>query len=103
MKLTIDGQEYDFDPDSLTNKDAAAIEKATGSTFNAWIDALNSGSITALTALVWTIQKRTNPALRIDDVEFRLADVAPEEETDEVPLPDATGSASDTSESLPSS
>lgn len=100
-KVTVDGAEYDFDFDSITNKEATAIEIALGVSFKRWGELLQEGYMSATTALVWTIQKRTDPALRFDAVEFKIVDL--DFGDDPAPLPQGTNSDADTSESSPTS
>lgn len=94
MKLTVNGESHDFDPASITNREAMAIEKVTGMTFGQWSDALKERSVLAMTAMVWVVQRRSQPALRFSDVDFALGaltvatdDVA---ETEQVPGVDPT-------------
>lgn len=54
----------------ITNKEAMAIERATGLDFGEWQDKVDSGSVLAQTALVWVIRRRDDPTLRFDDVEY---------------------------------
>jgi hypothetical protein len=74
---------YDYEPGSMTNSEAMAIEKVMGKTFDQWMKDLTAGSMYATTALVWHLQRRENPGLRFDDVTFTLGDfdIVPDEET----------------------
>jgi hypothetical protein len=42
----------------------------------------------AMTALVWLLQRKDNPGLRISDVHFKMGDIKPIKEDDEVEDPD---------------
>lgn len=92
MKLSVEGCEYDYDPASLTNKEAMAIEGALGVTFKQWSEQLTAGSVSALTALVWTVQKRDEPALRFDAVDFAFAELEIEDEAPDPTPPEESGS-----------
>ena len=69
MRIEIRGDSFEIDPQKLTFGEAARIESATGLTFSKWGEQLQAGSVTALRALVWTLMRRTQPELRIDDVD----------------------------------
>lgn len=80
MKLTIDGKAYEYDPDTLLNTEMMALEAAVGVTFQQWGEQLQQGSATALTGLVWLVERREQPALRFSDVVFKVASLEIEEE-----------------------
>lgn len=76
-------QEWRFDMSRLMVAELDAIEKVTGlSGLIAFNEALNNWSASALRALIWIIQKRANPPLRYEAVDFAIADIniTPEEE-----------------------
>ena len=75
MKLTIDGEVFEFDASRMTNVEGMAIEKATGLLYAEWAEALSKGSMMAQTALVWVIKKRQEPTLRFDDVVFTTVEI----------------------------
>jgi len=78
----VDGKTYEFDQDRLTNVECMAVEKATGMTTGEWQEALNAGSMLAITALVWLIRKREEPTTKFDEVEFAISslEIAQDEE-----------------------
>jgi len=78
MKITVNGTQYEFDQNSLTNREAMAIEKVTGWTFTEWAAKMGDGSAVALTAMIWTIQRREDPKVKFDEVEFSYADLEAE-------------------------
>lgn len=91
MRLTIDGEVYDFDPGKLTNVEGMAIETVTGLMFSEWAEALQKGSMTAQTALVWVVKKRQNPTLRFSEVEFSMDSIEVEQdEADPKDVPSTT-------------
>lgn len=73
MKLTVEDRVYELDRDSLTNVELMAIEDVTGLPFQRWIEALDGGSLKAITALVWIMRVREEPGLVFADVVFRAA------------------------------
>ena len=75
MLITVDGTQYEFDQDKFMLSEATAIEKVCGCTFQEWGERLQKGSMEAIQALVWIVQKRVNPELRFKDVDFPLASI----------------------------
>lgn len=75
MLLRIGDETIDADPDLILNTEAIAVEKATGLTFADWMDGLDAGDTTAITALVWIGRRRVDPKVRFGDVQYpvRLA------------------------------
>lgn len=85
MNITIAGVKYEFDSEKLMLSEARSIEKVCGCTFQEWSERLQSGSMEALAALVWIVQKRENPELRFSEVDFEIGSVEiDEDEVDEV-------------------
>jgi hypothetical protein len=74
-KIQVADVTYDFDPADLTNDEGIAVEKVMNCTFDQWNTKLAEGSMQAMTALVWLLQRRDNPALRYSDVHFKMGDV----------------------------
>jgi hypothetical protein len=72
--ITVGGDSYEFDFENPSNREVMAIERVSGQTLLEWLNALQAGSVTALTQIVWVCQKRTNPQLKLADVEFRVGD-----------------------------
>ena len=92
MKLTIGETVYDFDVDSITNREAMLLEDQLGLTFQEFTELLQRGSMKALTGLAWLAMRRTDPEAPFDAVDFKLADIE-----DEAPLAEGAGnSATDT-------
>jgi hypothetical protein len=56
------------------------IEKVTGGTFGDWSTLLEKGSMLALTAMVWIIQRRDNPQLKFSEVNFEIGSLEIEDE-----------------------
>jgi hypothetical protein len=88
MKISVDGNTYDFDAESMRNDEAMLIEKQCGVTFKQWGELLEQGSVLAMTALVWIIQRRENPALLFEEVRFEFSSLEVEEAPVVVPPPE---------------
>jgi hypothetical protein len=96
MKITVSGIAYEYDSSKLMLSEARAIEKVCGCTFQEWSERLQTGSMEALAALIWLVQKRDNPELRFSDVDFEINSVEIEEDEEpeaghpQVPLEEVT-------------
>jgi hypothetical protein len=73
IRLKVDGTEYEYDLDKMLNVEAIAIERATGMTYPQFGAQFYTGSVLAITALIWVIRKRQDPKLRFDEVVFEVA------------------------------
>jgi hypothetical protein len=85
VKITIEGQVYEFDPAQVRNRALVDVERETGMMGDEWQVALTRGSMVALTALVWlTLRQNGQPDLKFDEVDFdpKTLDV---DDTDEEP------------------
>lgn len=91
MKLTVDGEAFEFDAARMTNVEGMAIERVTGMLFVEWTKALEAGSMLAQTALVWVIKKRREPSLRFDDVTFEMASIEIEDDEESDPKGEPAG------------
>lgn len=78
--------EWEFDPMRLLSPEAMQIEKMTGLSYVGWIEAVQSGSMTAVHALLFVLMKRRRPGIKPDEVQFSLAEIdfVPDEDEDEV-------------------
>lgn len=72
LRIRLDGREYDGHIDHLDIEEAEAIEQVTGLSFGDWQDAMRSRSARALRAFIWVLRRRDEPALRYNDVRFRM-------------------------------
>jgi hypothetical protein len=95
VKLTIDGEVYDFDMTRITNVEGMAIEKVTGKTYVEWAEAMQAGSMLAVTALVWIVRKRQEPTLQFEQVEFSQISMEDEEAVSPLEDPVFTGADSE--------
>lgn len=88
MKISIDGEEYDYDTGKLLNTEAIALQKATGMRPPEFGKALEAGDAIAITGLVWLLWMRNGKRVNFDTVEFDLASI--EMESDEGEADEAT-------------
>ena len=111
--LVIGDEKHLVDPGKLLLSEIVAAEKATGLTWpQVWVG-VNQGQAQAIQAVVWLMRKRSNPRLRLSEVEFALGDYrmkdpdfdpeywVPDGDDDELPGDDtteATAAAPDTPE-----
>lgn len=86
MKIIINDETYDFDPQSMTNIEAMALERAVGMTMGEWQKALQDGSTTALTGIVWLAMRRRDPGVKFSDVTFAFGALRVEDDEDEAPV-----------------
>lgn len=85
MKMTVHvgDQAYLFDEDEIENTDLMDIEDVTGLATVDWQDALTRGSGRAITALIWILQRKTDPSLAFRDVKFKLSEISMDIETED--------------------
>ena len=84
-RVRVGDDEYEFDFANPSIRDAREIEKQFQGTFSEWAAAVRSGSMMALTCLVYVLEKKAGHAVRFDDIDFRIGDleIIPEEQPDE--------------------
>lgn len=68
-------EEILFDPDKLLLSEVLAIEKAAQLTWPQVMAGLNIGAASAFQACIWVMRKRSNPKLKLSDVEFSWGDL----------------------------
>lgn len=88
MKISIDGDEFEYDTGKLLNTEAIALQKATGMRPPEFGKALEAGDAIAITGLVWLLWMRNGKRVKFDTVEFDLASI--EIEDDEADADEAT-------------
>lgn len=77
--LVLGDNRFDYDINAWTNKDAMAIESATGSKWGEWLDSLSTTNVLSMTALVWMVRRKNGESeLRFNDVEFSMLTIAVE-------------------------
>lgn len=91
MKITIDGQVYDYDPARMLNTEAIGLQKVTGMRMAEWTTALQEGDAFALTGLVWLLWRRNGREVSFDDVEFDIGalDLEDDEKPEDPNVPTA--------------
>jgi len=94
MRITVQGVKYEFDPAHIRNDEAMALERALGCSFREWAQALADGSASAMTGLVWLLQRRETPGLKFGDVIFDMGEITVEDDAAEAPDPTQTSAAS---------
>jgi hypothetical protein len=72
--IKIGDEEIWFDHEKILNVEAIAIEKAAGLIWTEVLMGLAQGRISAVSAIVWVIRKRTDPMLKFADVVFNVGD-----------------------------
>lgn len=77
-------QRYQFDMNSIPNIDAEAIERVTDWTLGEWQQKIQKGSVLALRALLWVLQRRVHQTLKFTSVTFSTDQVTAEPEPDEL-------------------
>lgn len=96
MKITVDGEVFEYDQARLLNTEAIALQKVTGMRVQEWAKNMQEGDAYALTGLVWLLWRRNGKDVPFDDVEFDMGaiEIADDESAeDETP----TEAASDDS------
>jgi hypothetical protein len=74
---------WDFDPTRLMNVEVETIERHTGLTFAAWLEAVGNSSALAIHGLLYVLLKRREPTLKWDAVQFTMGEVTFELDDDE--------------------
>lgn len=74
--LVLKDKRYEFDVAQFTNKEAMAVEKATGYPWQEWIDKINEGDVLATTGLVWMVRRKAQEDVAFHDVDFAMGDVS---------------------------
>jgi hypothetical protein len=72
--LVIGDERHLLDPDKLLLSEVVAAEKVTGMTWpEIWVG-INRGQAQAVQVVVWLMRKRSNPRLRLSEVEFSMGE-----------------------------
>ncbi len=97
LRIRLGEQEWTTDASlgQLLNVEVMAIERATGMALNEFTQALQRGSLTSITALIWVLRRRQEPGLELDAVSFVLDDLDTEV-IDDDPAAEGKGEASET-------
>ena len=65
-----------FDPGKIMLAECVAVEKATGLSWPQVLKGLDSGLMISSQAVVWIMRKRSNPRLRLAEVDFSYGDLS---------------------------
>ncbi len=77
-------QEWDLRYGRVISEECKVIERAAGCTYDEWQQKVSSGDTGARQILLWYLQKRTHPTLRLADVQFFPDDLLVEATHDEM-------------------
>jgi hypothetical protein len=98
-----DTELVEFDINSVTVNEAELLEDTLGIS---WMEIIGekSGTAKVMRGFVWLHKRRTDPELKLEDVNFNVVRFAqelgaPEEGEDQRPLPEASGNSSTVSTS----
>lgn len=72
--LVIGDERLLIDPGKLLLGEIVAVEKATGLAWPQLWGGLNLGEARSIQAMVWMMRKRSNPRLRLAEVEFAMGE-----------------------------
>lgn len=75
LQLNVGERSWEVHLERLLNVEVMAIERAVGMTVVEFGEALEKGSVTALTAIAWILRRREEPGLKFEDVQFELGDL----------------------------
>ena len=74
-------QSWEFDPDAADNLEAEIIEIVGGEAWDSygqWLNLMGRGNMRAIRALLWVLQRRTNPDLDFNEIRFRTDQITVE-------------------------
>jgi hypothetical protein len=112
LRLSLEGKDWEYDPNTMGLVDAIALERSTGMTVGEFIDGLTRGSAVSFQALFWLARKANGePTLKLSDVDGSFAtmlvkaddDEAAEGDGSEVPLDSSTDAVPSSGESVTTS
>jgi hypothetical protein len=99
MKVTVNGEKFDFDTSRKPMSELLAIENGLHCTYSKWEDDMRAGSARAMCAFIWLVWRRDGRDVKLADMlsgEFDFDtsdfDIEPDEgETDPtIPPPEAS-------------
>lgn len=91
MKVTVDGQVYDYDANRLMVREAMEIQERTGLNLSRWQAGLQESDPKAVLALVYLLKQRAGEKPEWDALDFDLAtlEIADDEADEPGPKEDA--------------
>lgn len=73
--LKLNGQEWDYDEDELQLSDAIAIKNASGLPLSTFMQGIRDFDPLAIQTLIWFVRRRDEPAVKREQINFRIADL----------------------------
>jgi len=70
-----DEQRWTFKPAKVSVFEAEAVEMRTGWTYDEFVINAKKGSAKARRVLLWMLQRRQHPTLRLEDVHFEMGEL----------------------------
>ena len=83
---SVEPKSWEFDPDDADNLEAELIEVVGGDAWDSylqWLNLMGRGNMRATRALLWILQRRTDPDLDFNEIRFRTSEIATEAIDDE--------------------
>jgi hypothetical protein len=112
MKVTVNGEKFDFDTSRKPMSELLAIENGLHCTYSKWEEDMRAGSARAMCGFIWLVWRRDGRDVKLEDilsgaVDFDTTDLDVEADEGEAgpttPPPEASSStAENTSEPSPS-
>lgn len=75
MKVSINGEHFEFDPQRKPMAEMLALEDATGIAYGQWESGLQQGSAKALAALAWLLWHRAGRKVPFADIVSGAAEI----------------------------
>ena len=75
MKVSINGEHFEFDPQRKPMTEMLALEDATGIAYGQWESGLQQGSAKALAALAWLLWHRAGRGVPFADIVSGAAEI----------------------------
>ncbi|TCO54136.1 hypothetical protein [Actinocrispum wychmicini] len=72
-KFVLDGIDYPFDTDHLTNREVIQLEKATGASIGYLVDSFNANGGTGRDAFFWLACRRLGEHIEYAELEYNYA------------------------------
>ena len=69
----VNGEQLYWDGD-LSNVDVNAVEAATGSSVQKFLEGLEEGTMTSITAVIFMLKKRKDPRTKYSSIVFKLSE-----------------------------
>lgn len=92
MRIKVEDTTYDFEPGSVTVREAIALKAHTGMALKAWQAGLSEVDGMAFLGLVWLLKTRAGEPVVFDDLDFAIdaLDMDEDKAEDKEEAPDPT-------------